>query len=533
MFFNKYSTEGTDYNECVARGNCSISPEIRAIQEIILIFTCRLAFCELKAEELKIAYFENKETVMYGVISLIATPEYSHEQLLDIISKIYSKLLYARKEYQNFCTSKNIKCEDLKLSPRLSPEMTLSEIIREGEKAFLENYKKLSLRQKTLREILILSIKSVCTNLLKLKEYGKYDSAALKKMMEGLNILNFQRIASVKIKRIIDSISATDTEIVKMLVKAQKETYGSILKREVSRSTKPAKALLVSGSNLQSLYEVLENTTNIDIDVYTHSDLLIAHALERFQDFPTLKGHYGSCFTNCIVDFATFPGAILLTKNTFPHIDYLYRGKLFSGEDMAPKGVIKIKNNDYSPLIEASLTSKGFTKGREMPSTTVGYAEKELDGKLDNICNEFNNSKIKNLIIIGMSDFSGTQDEYFRKLFKRLTPDTFVITFSHSSGKDNELFINLVNNLPAVFEIMEKIFSKIDIQSDRLSIFLTKCDPPSVSNIINLHNSGAKKIFLTLCPPYVINPNIQSALKNIYGIHQASNVEEDLKIIYE
>ena len=64
MFFNKYNAEGTDYNDCVARGNCAISPEIRAIQEVILMFTCQLAFYELKAEELNMAYFENKDILM-------------------------------------------------------------------------------------------------------------------------------------------------------------------------------------------------------------------------------------------------------------------------------------------------------------------------------------------------------------------------------------------------------------------------------------------------------------------------------------
>ncbi len=532
MFFNKYNAEGTDYNDCVARGNCALSPEIRAIQEVILMFTCQLAFYELKAEELNMAYFENKEIVLSGVISLISTSEYSHEQLLDIISKIYSKLLYARKEYQNFCTLNNIKCEDLKLSLKLSPEMTLNEIIRAGEKVFLENYKKLSLRQKTLREILILVVKSICTNLSKLKEFDKTDLDVLKNMLEGLNILNFQRVALQKLKQKITSLSENNLELVRMLSSAQKEKFGPVMKKSVSRSTKPAKAILVSGSNLQNLYDVLKSSMDFEVDVYTHSDLLTAHALKRFEEFPNLKGQYGSCYTNCIVDFATFPGAILLTKNTFPNVDYLYRGKLFSGEDISPTGVLKIKNNDYTPLIKASLEAKGFTKGKEMPSISVGYDRSELENKLDEISEKFKTSEIENLLIVGRSDFSGVQDEYFKKLFKQLKPKTFVITFSHNSGKDNELHINLGNNLPLIADVIDKIFAKIDINSNRLSFFLTKCDPSSISYIINLHNAGAKKIFLTKCPPFVINPSIQSAMKNLYGIYQALNPEDDLKIIY-
>ncbi len=532
MFFNKYNT-GSDYNDCVARGNCALSPEVRAIQEVILMFTSQLAFYELKAEKLNMAYFENREVILNGVISLISTSEYSHEQLLDIISKIYSKLLYARKEYQNFCTLNSLRCEDLKLSLKLSPEMTLNEIIRAGEKVFLDNYKKLSLRQKTLREILILVIKSISTNLLKLKEFDKFDTDILKNLLEGLNIFNFQRVALQKLEQKITALSKNDIELIKMLFSSMMEKFGPIQKKLVSRSTKPSKAILVSGSNLQNLYNVLKCSTNFDIDIYTHSDLLIAHALKRFEEFPNLKGQYGSCFTNCILDFATFPGAILLTKNTFPNVDYLYRGKLFSGEEISPKGVFKIENNDYTSLIEASLNAKGFTKGKDVPAITVGYEGAELEAKLDEISEKINALEIEHLIIIGRSDFSGVQEEYFKKLFKQLNSKTYVITFSHSSGKDNELYINLGNNLPLIDDVMNKIFNKLDITSSRLSFVLTKCDPSSISYIINLHNLGAKKIFLTKCPSYVINPSIQSSLKNLYGIHQAYNPEDDLKIMYD
>ena len=170
MFFNKSRLTGNDYNECVARGNCAVSPEIRAIQEVILLFTHQLAFYELKQEEYNISYFENKDTLLESISALISTPEYTHEQLLEIVSKIYSKLLYARKEYLNYCTENNIKCSDIKLFFKLNPEMTLNEIIKSGEKVFFEKYKKISLQQKTLQDILIIAVKSICTNLLKLKE---------------------------------------------------------------------------------------------------------------------------------------------------------------------------------------------------------------------------------------------------------------------------------------------------------------------------------------------------------------------------
>lgn len=531
MFFNKYRAAGNDYNECVSRGNCSISPEIRALQEVILIFLRQMAFYELKLEELNASYFENKETIIDGVLTLISTGEYTNEQLLEIVSKIYSKMIYARKEYLNFCDKHNLKCDDLKLALKLNPQMTIAEIIKSGEKAFLARYKKISQQQKNIYEILTLVIKSICTNLTRLQEYDKFDDDAYKNMLEGLNLMNYSRTSADKVKQQIDKLSKTDTDLINLIETSQEEKFGKIKKHTVSQSTSPGQAILVSGTNIQNLYDVLKNTQDIDVDIYTHADLLIAHAFEKMNEFANLKGHYGSCFSNCILDFATFPGAILLTKNTYPNIDYLYRGKLFSAENLTPQGVAQIKNNDYTPLIEAALNTKGFTRGREVETIDVGYDQDDLEKQISSICEKVSNGDIEHLIIIGMSDYSANQDEYFKKLWKLLPDKSFVITFSHHYDTDNELFINLVNNLPAAYKLVKDIFKTIPVNSDKISFFFTKCDANSITNMINLSNAGAKNIFLSQCPPYVINPNILETLNTLYHIMPTTTPSKDIEKI--
>ena len=526
MFFNRYRAAGNDYNECVARGSCSTSPEIRSLQEVILIFLRQLAFYELKLEELNISYYENKDTMIEGVLTLIATSEYTHEQMLEIVSKIYSKMLYARKEYLNFCEEHSLKCEDLKFTLKLNPD-----IIQSGEKAFLSRYKKVSSQQKNLNEILVMVVKSVCTNLIRLKEYNKFDDTAYKDVLSSLNCLNYPRTSAEKIKENIDNLARIDINLIDMLEKSQKERFGEIKRKVVQQTTTPGKAILVSGTNIQNLYDVLKKSKNLDIDIYTHADLLIGHSFSAMAEFPNLKGHYGSCFSNCILDFATFPGAILLTKNTYPNMEYLYRGKLFSGDDMPPKGVIQIKDEDYTPLFEAAMNAKGFTHGREVEPVEVGYDKEETLTKIESICESLQNGDIEYLLIIGLSDNSNIQEEYFRKLYTQLPEKSFVITFSYHFKTDNELYINLVNNLPEAYNLLKKIFTHIPVNSEKVSFFFTKCDANSISNIINLSNLGAKHICLTQCPPYVVNPNILSTLKHLYHIMLTTTPAKDVEKI--
>ena len=82
---------------------------------------------------------------------------------------------------------------------------------------------------------------------------------------------------------------------------------------------------------------------------------------------------------NCILDFATFPGAIFLTKNFSQNLEFLYRGRLFTTAKIQPQGVVKIDNDNYTPLIESALAAKGFAKGRAKDSEFVGYDSEKLD----------------------------------------------------------------------------------------------------------------------------------------------------------
>ena len=106
---------------------------------------------------------------------------------------------------------------------------------------------------------------------------------------------------------------------------------------------------------------------------------------------------------------------------------------------------------------------------------------------------------------------------------------SFAISFSFDPKQENVLTINLVNDYPQIYAVLQKVFEKIPISSEKLAFFLTKCDVNSFSNIINLKNEGAKNIFLSDCPPNVINPSVLNSFIKLYNIFQITTPEEDLK----
>lgn len=525
MFYNSFKSN--EYNNCTAKGACSVSPNISSMQEVMFIILRQIAYYLLKLIEFDIYKNDIIKDIIFEISVIDGAKDLSEAQILNSFSKQYLNLVNCRKEYLTVCKEKNSNCDDLKNLIKLSPKTSLAAILKKGDKEFIHKYKKLNFNQKYYAEILLALVKSVSINLSNLYEQNSDFYNIAKEVLVALNLFNSNRVSTEKFKEQMHELAKCDVTLLNLISEAQVNYFGELIESKVSFSTRPNKAILVSGSNLEDLKLVLENVKNEKIDVYTNGNLLIAHAFPYFNNSKNLIGHYGNGSFNTILDFATFPGAILLTKNEAQNIEYLYRGRLFTTDDVAPKGVVKIENNNLIPLIESAKQAKGFAKGQQRNPTIVGYNDKFFEKEINKIVN-LNPEKI---FIIGHTELTIEVKDYFKKFFSLIPPNTYTISFSYDPKLDNVLAINLVNDYALIYRTLNKIFERFPIDSDKLAFFLTKCDVNSLSNIINLKNRGAKNIFLSDCPPLVINPAILHAFTKLFEINKITNPKDDLALL--
>ena len=217
-----------------------------------------------------------------------------------------------------------------------------------------------------------------------------------------------------------------------------------------------------------------------------------------------------------------------MTKNEAQNIEYLYRGRLFRTDEISPQGVVKIENDNFQPLIDSAIQAKGFAKGQERNSEIVGYNPDVLNEKLDDIFS----GDYKKVFIIGFSNLSLKQKDYFEKFFELMPQDTFAITFSYNPDKDNVLAINIGNDYPQLYNIMQKIIQKFSITSDKLVFFLTKCDVNSLSNIIYLSNdiNNTYNVPEDVYSKHIYIHSGNSSFKRVIGKSNNSIVYESLYI---
>jgi hydroxylamine reductase len=495
----------------------------------MLVMLRQIAFYILKLEDLGVENHDIIRSVIEELAMIDSLGEHTDNQTMDIFSQHFLELVKLQEEYKKICKEKKIKCKEVRSSVKFTLEMTISTLIHHGEKVFLEKYNKMSPKHKELLEILTGVIRGVAVDIMTLKELDAIHKTACHDIVHALNLFNSARISLDKVQKQTVKLVHTNFELLKLINDTQIKLYGKPEKVEVSTSTRPGKAVLVSGSSLFDLHDILEAAKAKKVDVYTNGNLLTAHSFPKFREFPNLKGHFGSGAIPSVMDFATFPGAILLTKNEAQNIEYLYRGHLFTPDKFAPKGVAQIENDDFTPLIEAAEKTKGFSKGQTREPVIAGF-DKD-DPRMTEFAEKFNNGTYKHLFIVGFMSDLAAPSEYFETFYKEIPNDCFVISFSYPAPGKNALNINIGMDYAQIYSILDKLFAMISHKADDITFMLSRCDVRSLANIIGLKEKGINSIFLTNCSPRVINPAILKAFREIYNVRPTTTPKNDLELI--
>ena len=509
MFYNSSG----EYNECVSHGACSVSPDVSSMQEILHILFRQIAFYLVNLKSLGINKTNTIDTLIEKIILTDNIKDFTEVQILNIFSSLYNTLITCKNDYLQHCKDSKIKPRYIKNLIKLTPDTNLASLLNLGEKEFINKYKNINSDKKYLNEILISIIKSVSVNLTEIKELSCDCSIASDLIISGLNIMNLH-ISAKNIKQFTDKLAECDIELLGQINMLREARFGIPQLSQVSYSTVPNKAVMISGNNLYDLDNLLKFAKDKDIDIYTNGNLLKAHIYPYFKQYKNLRGHFGNDVINIMLDFATFPGAILLTKNESQNIEYLYRGRLFTTDNIVPKGVSKLDNNDFSPLINSALDAKGFARGRTKTGKFVGFDLNDFNMELDKLL--MNNPK--KLHIFGFSDLRPHNISDFKKFFNSMPDDEIAVSFSFNPDKNNVLHINLAYDYALLQNILSCIFNKVPLNSDILYLYFTKCDFNSLSNIIYLKNKGAKNIYLSACQPNIINPAVLNVFKKLYNI---------------
>ena len=515
------NSENFQYDSCISRGICSISPRTSALIVVLIIYLRLTAKYYIKICKKIKPDNEIKNLVLNTITLAVTSQEISDTSFLETMNKFKTLLPKIINKCNELFEDDDFKHEEITSSELFTQTENIIDSIKLGERILNKTIANLPPKTRDLHMTAMVISKSMSINLLELESFDVYSEAAFEAI---LNLLN--SIDSNNTEKLIEEIKKSvkiNNRLMLLLRETQEEQYGEQEIKEVSYSTTPGKAVLVIGSNIKELETILDALKDTEIDVYTHDDMMTAHTFPKFSEYKSLKGQYGQGLENCLIDFATFPGPIILTKHSLHNIENLYRGRLFTTDNIPPKGVIKIENKDFSEVIESAANSKGFKSGKTCETIKIGFNFKETI----NLIREKLNSGIKRIFLIGLDLYSKEQKTYFEKLIKTAPEDTLIISFSYNFERENIIFLNTCfDSLGLV-----RIFDSIKDYKIPLIVFMPKCGRNTISEMIYYSQIDNTKVFIGKCTPIILNPSLMNTLKDTFGIRSITNPRQDLKDI--
>lgn len=530
MYYNYYQHKPYKYDEFATKEIYSANPTLSSLQEVILIYLKETAYYLLKLKDLGASNEIIKEHIIEAISEIISNVDYNSTQFEKIIHILSQNLSQTKALYSSLCPKNNKKAVFLKQSFKPGKTFNITEIIKKGEMHFIKKNAAYTGNQKNLLDIMLILVKNICIKIIQLKSYNKNYDSAYYAILTLLNAMNTNHLKISELKSLIETCANEHLNLIKTLSDTEEKVYGKRESVYISFSPRKGKAILVSGIDLKLLESVLKATKNRGIDIYTHGmTMLMAHTLPKFRAFPNLAGHFTTGPESSLLDFITFPGAILTTRFLFQKIEHLYRGRLFTTDSFAPKGIIKINDNDFEPLIQSAISAKGFEKPQQHIIKRVGFKQNELDKKIDEILKKINKNQIKHLYIVGLLKAELSYKIYFDTFLELVPKDCYVLCLAYDKQEENILHVDSFYDYLFIYKVLEKINEKTSLNLLKLSIFITKCDQYTIANILNFINIGVKDIYLCKCAPNFINPALLSTLKKTFAINEFSTPKKDLE----
>ena len=532
IMFNYYADENVGFNNCAIQGNCSIDPILYSLMEVLLYELKQVTYYMVKLMELG---YENKplrKKIIQYLSLIILGYEFNRNEFEKLLREIDNTKKEVEKYFIKICEEKNLDCQILHSSIKFD-NFDFSNMVNQGERQAILKNKSMSQETKNLTEIILQLLKSASVRLLELEEYGVECGSESNAILKFFNSLNFTTFNEAKLTRKINEFAKVNLEIHRKMHTAKEEYFGKIRPKEVSTEIKKGPAILVTGQNLSDFEKLLEASKEEEINIYTHNGMIVAHAYPKFSDYKNLVGHFQKSPDNFEMDFSLFKGAILITQNAQHKFERLFRGRIFTTNYISGKGMRKIENNDFTPLLDAAKEAKGFEKNsKSTKPVLVGYDEKSVMDKVEETIEGIKAGKIKQLFIIGLINHSLFSQNYFDELVKNIPDDCFVISTAVSSDRKNVFHLDSYFNTSLIYKILEKIKNEIDVKKFSISLFMTQCNLHTISHLFNLRQIGLKNIYLPECSSNIITPNMIQFLSEKFGFKQiGKNPKKDLQAI--
>lgn len=403
---------------------------------------------------------------------------------------------------------------------------------------------------RSLKSLILFGIRGMAAYAYHASVLGYTDETISKFFYKALFAIGTKDWGMDELLPIVLEVGEVNLRCMELLDKANTTTYGTPVPTRVPLTIEKGPFIVITGHDLKDLQLLLEQTKDKGINIYTHGEMLPAHAYPKLKKYSHLKGNFGTAWQNQQKEFDNIPGAILYTTNCLMPVKPSYADRVFTTEVVSYPEIVHIgEEKDFTPVIEKALALGGYTKERHMTGinggtqVTTGFSHGTVLSVADQVIEAVKNGDIKHFFLVGGCDGARVGRNYYTEFVNQSPADSIILTLACGKYRFNDLDLGTIGGLPRIMDMGQcnDAYSAIkvaialaeafecDVNELPLSMVLSWYEQKAVCILLTLLYLGIKNIHLGPTLPAFISPNVLNFLVENYGISPISTPEEDLK----
>ena len=403
---------------------------------------------------------------------------------------------------------------------------------------------------RSLKSLILFGIRGMAAYAYHASVLGYTDETISKFFYKALFAIGMKDWEMDELLPIVLEVGEVNLRCMELLDQANTTTYGTPVPTTVPLTIEKGPFIIITGHDLKDLQLLLEQTKDKGINIYTHGEMLPAHAYPELRKYSHLKGNFGTAWQNQQKEFDNIPGAILYTTNCLMPVKPSYADRVFTTEVVSYPEMVHIgEEKDFTPVIEKALALGGYTKDRHMTGinggiqVTTGFSHGAVLSVADQVIEAVKNGDVKHFFLVGGCDGARVGRNYYTEFVKQSPADSIILTLACGKYRFNDLDLGTIGGLPRIMDMGQcnDAYSAIkvaialaeafecDVNELPLSMVLSWYEQKAVCILLTLLHLGIKNIHLGPTLPAFISPNVLNFLVENYGISPISTPEEDLK----
>jgi len=402
---------------------------------------------------------------------------------------------------------------------------------------------------RSLKSLILFGIRGMAAYAYHALVLGRTDSEVNAFFYEALNAVGTESTMDALLPLVLKT-GEVNLKCMALLDAANTETYGTPVPVTVPLTVEKGPFIVISGHDLKDLQLLLEQTAGRGINIYTHGEMLPAHAYPELKKYPQLKGNFGTAWQNQQKEFADIPAPVLFTTNCLMPPKASYKDRIFTTEVVSYPELVHIgEDKDFTPVIEKALELGGYSEDQAFTGinggheVTTGFGRGTVLAAAGQVVEAVKAGKISHFFLVGGCDGAKPGRNYYTEFVKQTPADSVILTLACGKYRFNDLDLGTVAGLPRILDMGQcnDAYGAIQVAAALsqafgcglnelpLSFVLSWYEQKAVCILLTLLYLGINNILLGPSLPAFISPNVLNFLVEHYHIAAVSTPEADLK----